>query len=135
MFNISKICDKKLKPICNVNILSIFTNINIYTVNNIGSRIKKLREEKGITQELMAYELNISQSNYGRLEKDDRRLNIPKIEKIAEVLDISISLLFGEKNDTIHNINDLVQKDIMTQQEKEHITSLKEEIIFFKRIS
>ena len=118
-----------------MNILSIFTNINIYTVNNIGSRIKKLREEKGITQELMAYELNISQSNYGRLEKDDRRLNIPKIEKIAEVLDISISLLFGEKNDTIHNINDLVQKDIMTQQEKEHITSLKEEIIFFKRIS
>lgn len=115
-----------------MNILSIFTNINIYTVNNIGSRIKKLREEKGITQELMAYELNISQSNYGRLEKDDRRLNIPKIEKIAEVLDISISLLFGEKNDTIHNINDLVQKDIMTQQEKEHITSLKEEIIFLR---
>lgn len=116
-----------------MNILSIFTNINIYTVNNIGSRIKKLREEKGITQDLMAYELNISQSNYGRLEKDDRRLNIPKIEKIAEVLDISISLLFGEKNDTLYDGNDLLEKDLMIKQEKEHIASLKEEIIFLRK--
>lgn len=50
-------------------------------MNNVGARIKKIREEKGIVQDFMAYELDISQNNYGRLEKDDRRLNVPKILK------------------------------------------------------
>jgi len=105
-------------------------------VNNIGSRIKKRREEKGITQDLMAYELDISQSNYGRLEKDDRRLNIPKIEKIAEVLHISISVLFGEKDENIiqENRGDLEQKDAVIRYDKEHIASLKEEITFLRKL-
>jgi len=40
-------------------------------LNDIGVRIKRLREEKGITQEAMAMDLELSRSNYGRLEKDD----------------------------------------------------------------
>lgn len=118
-----------------MNILSIFTHINIYRVNNVGSRIKKIREEKGITQEFMAYELDISQSNYGRLEKDDRRLNIPKIQKIAEVLDISIASLIEEKSGIKDENNEiLIQKDIIIQRDKEHIASLKEEIIFLRKL-
>lgn len=118
-----------------MNILSIFTHINIYRVNNVGSRIKKIREEKGITQEFMAYELDISQSNYGRLEKDDRRLNIPKIQKIAEVLDISIASLIEEKSGVKDENNEiLIQKDIIIQRDKEHIASLKEEIIFLRKL-
>lgn len=105
-------------------------------MNNIGSRIRKLREERGITQDLMAYELDISQSNYGRLEKDDRRLNIPKIEKIAEVLNISIPVLFGEKvSNIIHkNHGNLAQNDTAKQHDKEHIASLKEEINFLRKL-
>ena len=53
-------------------------------MNTIGSRIKRIREEKGIKQEYMAYELDISQSNYGRLEKQDSRLTVPKIQKLLE---------------------------------------------------
>lgn len=103
-------------------------------MNNIGSRIKKLREEKGITQDLMAYELNMTQSNYGRLEKDDRRLNVPKIEKIADVLNLSISIIFGEKSDSIQETNKALRKnEIITQQDNEHIISLKEEIIFLRK--
>ena len=50
-------------------------------MNIVGSRIKRIREEKGIKQEYMAYELDISQSSYGRLEKQDSRLTVPKIQK------------------------------------------------------
>ncbi len=39
-------------------------------MHTIGSRIRKLREEKGITQEAMAADLDLTQSNYGRLEKE-----------------------------------------------------------------
>ncbi|WP_066439209.1 helix-turn-helix domain-containing protein [Chryseobacterium sp. CCH4-E10] len=66
-------------------------------MNNVGARIKKIREEKGIVQDFMAYELDISQSNYGRLEKDDRRLNVPKNIKIANVLNMNISMFTWRK--------------------------------------
>ena len=44
-----------------------------------------------------------AQSNYGRLEKDDRRLNVPKLQKIAEVLEVNISYLFNEKTGKVIN--------------------------------
>lgn len=51
-------------------------------MNNVGNKIRKTREERGITQEFMAMELEVSQSNYGRLEKDDSRLTVPKLIKL-----------------------------------------------------
>ncbi len=108
--------------------------------NTIGTRIKKVRENKGISQESMALELDITQSNYGRLEKEDNRLTVPKIQKIAKVLDITISYLFDEKSAKIinqHN-NDSAQSqhaynvDTIINADKEHITSLKEEITYLR---
>lgn len=70
-------------------------------MNTIGERIIKLREEKNISQEKMALELNLAQSNYGRLEKDDKRLNAPKLENIAELLQITVSFLFNEQTSKV----------------------------------
>lgn len=105
-------------------------------MNNIGSRIRKIREEKGIKQEYIAHELEITQGNYSRLEKDDSRLTVPKLQKIAEVLNVSISILFGEKATNIINENhgDLAQNGTLIQNEKEHINSLKEEIVFLRSL-
>jgi transcriptional regulator with XRE-family HTH domain len=38
-------------------------------MNTVGTRIRKIREEKGIKQEYIADEMGITQSSYGRLEK------------------------------------------------------------------
>lgn len=106
-------------------------------MNTVGSRIRKTREEKGITQEFLAMELEVSQSNYGRLEKDDSRLTVPKLLKIAEVLEVSISFLFDEKStNVIHQNNgDNAQASIGTiYSDKDHITSLKEEISFLREL-
>ena len=105
--------------------------------NTVGSRIKKLREERGIKQAYIANEIDgLTQSNYGRLEKDDERLNVPKLIKIAEVLKVSISDLFGEKaGNVIHEIHgNHTQAQIGTiiQQDKDYIASLKEENGFLK---
>lgn len=98
-------------------------------MNTIGSRIKKIREEKGIKQEYMAYELDISQSNYGRLEKQDSRLTVPKIQKIARVLGVSVALLFGEETSNV------VNEDYNCSNENaKHIESLKEEIDFLRKM-
>lgn len=107
-------------------------------MNNIGSRIRKFREDKGIKQEFMAHELEISQSNYGRLEKDDSRLTVPKLQKIAEVLNITVSVLFGEKATNIihenHGENAQQTGTMIIHNEKEHIQSLKDEINFLRAI-
>lgn len=106
-------------------------------MNNLGIKIKKTREDKGITQEFMAMELGVSQSNYGRLEKDDNRLTVPKVLKIAEVLEVSVSFLFNEKaTNVIHQNNgDNAQASIGTvYSDKEHILSLKEEIAFLRNL-
>ena len=107
-------------------------------MNTIGARVKKLREERGIKQEYIADEMGITQSSYGRLEKNDNRLTATKLIKIAEILNVSVSVFFGEKaNNIIHeNKGDNAQAQIGTlvQQDKEHIESLKEEIKFLRKI-
>ena len=107
-------------------------------MNSIGTRIRKIREEKGIKQENIADEMGITQSSYGRLEKDDNRLTATKLIRISEILNVSISVLFGEKNaNVIHeNKGDNAQAYIGTlvQPDKEHIESLKEEIKFLRKI-
>ena len=107
-------------------------------MNAIGTKIRKIREERGIKQEYIADEMGITQSSYGRLEKNDNRLTATKLIKISEVLNVSISTLFGEKaTNVIHeNKGDNAQAQIGTlvQQDKEYIESLKEEIKFLRKM-
>lgn len=118
-------------------------------MNTIGARIRKFREDKGITQETLANALEITQSNYGRLEKDDKRLTVPKIIKIAEVLSISIAQIFNENTNKIihqrhnespytYNVENFYQ-DNKTAFEKlnnalsGHIKHLENEVLFLRK--
>ena len=107
-------------------------------MDKIGARIRKLREERGIKQEYMANEIGITQSSYGRLEKNDERLTVPKLLIIAEVLKVPVAVLFGEKtgNNINENKGDNAQAQIGTiiQQDKEYVSSLKDEIMFYRKI-
>lgn len=110
-------------------------------MNVIGQRIKKLREEKGITQEAMAVQLDVTQSNYGRLEKDDRRLNIVKLLKIIRILDVDINFLFKEYNRNPEELpaqglssNSKEVYDILVDSLRSEIAHLKEEISFLRVI-
>ncbi|OYQ37110.1 hypothetical protein CHU92_08900 [Flavobacterium cyanobacteriorum] len=107
-------------------------------MNVIGQRIKKLRESKGITQEAMALQLDVTQSNYGRLEKDDRRLNVVKLLKIVRILDVSITYLFNDimqgQDRPIENFSHANKEvyDILVESLRSEIQHLKEEISFLR---
>lgn len=103
-------------------------------MTSIGARIRKLREEKKISQENMALALNITQSNYGRLEKDDKRLTATKLLKISEILEVSVSFLFNEQvpevipqsnNELLNSYTD--EKHFQFQTNKEVMTKLIEQ--------
>ena len=55
-------------------------------MQNLGLKIKKLRELKNLTQEHVAHALGLNQSAYSRLETGDTEISFSKIEKIAELL-------------------------------------------------
>ncbi|HRP81947.1 MAG TPA: helix-turn-helix domain-containing protein [Flavobacteriales bacterium] len=61
----------------------------------ITEKIRILREQKKLRHEDMAERLNISQSAYSRLEKGDAKLDVERLQKIAEVLEVPVEDLLN----------------------------------------
>lgn len=63
---------------------------------NAGSIIRRLREERNVTQEYMASKLNIGVTAYGNIERNDvKRLTIDRLKEIADILKVHVFELFG----------------------------------------
>jgi transcriptional regulator with XRE-family HTH domain len=80
-------------------------------MNNIGDNIKKFRELKSITREQIASNLNMSLSNYSKIERGEIDLTISRIEQISEILEIDMGQLLNFDASQIFNVsnNKLVQ--------------------------
>jgi len=59
----------------------------------IGKRIKLLREERNIPQQVLAAKCNIEKSNFSRLEAGGTNPTIYTLYKIAEHIGVSVSEL------------------------------------------
>jgi transcriptional regulator with XRE-family HTH domain len=71
----------------------------------IGSNIKKIREEKGIKQEVLAKHLGVTKGRMSQIEKGEcDELNINRIEKIATPLQTDFFSIAGNNPQTV-NIN------------------------------
>jgi transcriptional regulator with XRE-family HTH domain len=62
-------------------------------MKNIGKIIKKIREEKGLTQQQLAELINMHRSNYSKVESGERDLSIEAINKVAKYFGMSIDQL------------------------------------------
>lgn len=62
-------------------------------MKHIGKTIKKIREEKGLTQQQIAELINMHRSNYSRVETGERDLSIEAINKIAKYFGMTIDQL------------------------------------------
>ena len=59
----------------------------------VNDKIRALRELNNWSQEEMAERLNISKSSYSRLERDESKLDLGKLEKLAAIFKIDIGEL------------------------------------------
>lgn len=64
-------------------------------MNNIGVNIRRIREQKGFSQEYLADMLDISQASYARLESEETKITVERLFKIAEVLETEITDFFN----------------------------------------
>ncbi|MDE7082811.1 MAG: helix-turn-helix domain-containing protein [Clostridia bacterium] len=64
----------------------------------IGSKLKKLRQEERLTQEEVAKKLNISRVNYTRYETNAARPDYETLILIADFYQVSLDEIFGRDN-------------------------------------
>ena len=72
-------------------------------MNNIASNIRRIRDQKGISQEYMATQLDMTQPNYSRIESEESKLTIDRLQDIAQILETDIDTLLDSSKITIQN--------------------------------
>ena len=72
-------------------------------MNNIVSNIKRKREQKGYSQEYMASMLDMKQATYSRLESQESKLTLDRLQEIADILETDIATLLDSSKITIQN--------------------------------
>jgi len=72
-----------------------------FDVKEFGARLKGLRTEKGLTQEVLADSLNISWDHLCRIERGNRMCSFSLAMDIARYFNVSLDFLaFGKSNDS-----------------------------------
>jgi len=67
----------------------------------IGDKIRKLREIRDIKQENMARLLNMTTNGYGKIERDESKITLQRLEEISKILKISIEEIINFKSESI----------------------------------
>lgn len=63
---------------------------NLFTMQVIGTKVRKLREIYGYSQAYVAFQLNISQAAYSKKESGRTDLSLSCLNKLADIYHISI---------------------------------------------
>ena len=118
-------------------------------MENIGMKIRKLRELRNYTQEYMALNLNITQTAYCKIEKEESRLTISRLKEIYAVLEVELLqiLTFDERlfipNISLskqpekrimgnENVRQIFQQDTRDEQMNHRMKQLESEIFMLR---
>ncbi|MDI9865843.1 helix-turn-helix transcriptional regulator [Flectobacillus sp. DC10W] len=61
----------------------------------LGNKIRMIRELKGVSQEAVAIYLDISPQAYGKIEREETKLDFDRLENIANYLSLSVEQILG----------------------------------------
>jgi len=68
------------------------------TVNNIGPKIKKIRQERGWTQKQLAELLSFSESLLSYIENGARSFDVKDLHKLAEIFKVPYTYFLDDYN-------------------------------------
>lgn len=63
----------------------------------LGEQIRKVRREKGISQEEFAHQAGLGRSYYGGVERGERNVSALNLMRIAGSLDVEVGNLFPKR--------------------------------------
>ncbi|WP_373767744.1 helix-turn-helix domain-containing protein [Glaesserella sp.] len=124
---------------------------------SVNEKIRMVREMKQWSQEEMAAKMNMSTNGYAKIERGETKLNLHKLEQIAQIFNIDVLELMNSEgkgvfllmNENGNNTNyygnnenltteieklklTIAHKDEMLAQKNEEIIALKEIIALLK---
>lgn len=117
------------------------TGMQSNQVYHFGERIRKVREQKGLTLKQVAQKANVSESLISQIERNKVSPAIDTLLTIVDVLDINIEFLFEEylKKHPVHVIyknerrqiteNKIVYEQVSNPSEKDGLYSMESYLI------
>lgn len=80
-------------------------------MNGLGTRIKKIRRQKHVTQAELAKLLNVSESAISNYESETRTIHLDSLIKIADFFDVDINILIGRNRKIYSKTNGMKVSD------------------------
>ncbi|MDP4096288.1 helix-turn-helix domain-containing protein [Paenibacillus sp. P96] len=80
----------------------------------IGNRIKKSREKKGLTQEMLAEELDVSNAYISKIERGKTQISLDRLSELCYVLEESTEYILNGSDSTS---DDYLRNEIMVMLE------------------
>lgn len=97
-------------------------------MNKIYANIKAIRLAKGLKQEDVAEKLGLAPSNYGRVERGLTEISVERLEKIAEIFEMSVSSVLNyDKENTVDFKEDFEYYYNLSKKLARQVEKLKEE--------
>ena len=59
----------------------------------VGRRIRALRQERGLSQEQLAFESDLHRAYIGQIERGEKNIGLQNLEKIAKALKVPVKEL------------------------------------------
>ena len=84
-------------------------------MEKIINKIREIRKDRGYSHEYMAHLLDISQVAYSKIEKNETKLTVERLFKIAEILETKIEDVLDIKADKVYK-QDLKDNSIGHQE-------------------
>jgi transcriptional regulator with XRE-family HTH domain len=103
-------------------------------LKTIGNKIRTIRESRGFTQKNMADKLNMSQTGYAKIERNQVDVAVTKLNKICEALGIDLIELVSFDESLVFNVSHNQSPAITTINGVNYQVSSKEEILYQQQI-
>ena len=92
------------------------------------TRLKKLRQEKGILQDTLAEEIGVTKGTVSVWERGVRKPDFATLEKLASYFDVTLPYLLGESE--YRNPQEMADEDAAawaTEDDDEHLTTMEKQ--------
>lgn len=86
---------------------------------NIGDRLRKARERKGISQLEVSNRININNKTLSRYEKGNSEPDFNTLKSLADLYEVSISYFFNEVQEEEYDLKELLKDKKVTWGEED----------------
>lgn len=92
----------------------------------IGKRVQEFRKRQGLTQDVLADYLDLSRSQISHIENGERKIELDKLESLANLFGIKLATFFSEDEEALETeLAFAFRSDDISQEDLQEIAEFK----------